>query len=89
MQVSVSVDQEFALTCLRLYRRIKKLAAVLEKLPPGVVVLLTARHHLASTLDFGFLFSAAGISMNLGNIPASIGSSTAGFVQTRAARKIQ
>ena len=52
MQVSVSVDQEFALTCLRLYRRMRTLAVVLVKLPHGAFVLLTALHHPASTATF-------------------------------------
>ena len=80
MQISLSVDQEFALTCLRLIRMMKKLAVVLEKLPPGAFVLLTAQHHPgvdAHASDFGFLVGAVGNSMNLSNVPASIGSSYA------------
>ena len=52
VQVSVSVDQEFSLMCLRLHRRMRKFAVVLEKLPPGADVLLTAGHHPASSRTF-------------------------------------
>ena len=52
VQASVSVDQEYVSTCLRLYRRMRTLAVVLEKLPHGAFVLLTALHHPASTSMF-------------------------------------
>ena len=52
VQVSVFVDQEFAWMCLRLHRRMRKFAVVPEKLPPGADVLLTARHHPASSRTF-------------------------------------
>ena len=52
VQVSVCVDKEFALTYLRLKRRMRKFAVVLEKLPPGANVLLTAQHHPASSRTF-------------------------------------
>ena len=42
--VSVSVDQEFALMCLRLHKRMKKLAEIHWESPPGADVLLTVRH---------------------------------------------
>ena len=45
VQVSVSVEQECALMCLRLHK--KKLAEILWESPPGAEVLLTARHHPA------------------------------------------
>ena len=61
----------------------KKFAVVLEKLPPGADVLLAAQHHpgfVTNVSDFGFLVvGAVGISMNLGNVLASIGSSYAGL----------
>ena len=46
--VSESVDQEFASMCLQQHRK-KKLAEILWESPPGVDVLLTARHHLAKS----------------------------------------
>ena len=53
----------------------RKLAEILWESPPGVDVLLTVRQS-----DFGFrVVGAVGISMNLGNVPASIGSSYAGL----------
>ena len=52
MQVSVVADLEFALTCLRLYQRMRTLAVVLEKLSLDAFVLLTALRHPASTSTF-------------------------------------
>ena len=52
MQVSEVVDQEFALTCLRLHRRMRNFAVVVEKLPPGTDVFLTARLQPASSRTF-------------------------------------
>ena len=78
-QISVFVDQEFASMCLRLYRKMRSFL-VLAKIPPGAYVLLTARHRSAVSLtDFGFfVVGALGISMNLGKVLASTGSSYAG-----------
>ena len=69
----------------------RKLAeTVLWESPPGANVLLAARHHpVASRLAVFSFVVAFGISMNLGNVPASRGSSNAGLLQTRATRKIQ
>ena len=83
VQVSVSVDQEFALLCLQLHRRMRNFAVNLRELPPGADVLLTARYQQASsrtflTSDF-VLVGAVGNSMNLGNVPASKSSSYAGL----------
>ena len=47
VQVSVSVDQEFALMCLWLHKRMRKLTEIPQESPPGADVLLTGRHHLA------------------------------------------
>ena len=47
VQVSVSADQEFALMCLWLHRRMRKLAEILWESPRGADVLLTARQHPA------------------------------------------
>ena len=77
--------------CLRLHPRMRKFAVVLEKLPPGADVLLIARRHPASSpgvvtnvSDFGFrVVGAVGISTNLVNVPASIGSSYAGLCKRR------
>ena len=64
VQVSVSVDQEFAVMSLRLHKK-KRLAEILWE---GADVLLTALHHPALLL-----------SMNLGKAPASTSSSRAGL----------
>ena len=82
VQVSVSADQEFALMCLRLYRRMRTLAVLLEKLPPDAFVLLTAGVDFNAS-DFGFLVGAVGVSMNLGKAPASVGFSCAGLCKRR------
>ena len=47
VQVSVSVEQEFALMCLWLHKRMRKLAEILWDSHPGADVMLTARHHPA------------------------------------------
>ena len=81
-QVSVFVDQEFALMCLRLHQRLRKFVVVLEKLLLGADVLLIALQSpgvVTNGSGFGFfVVGAVGISMNLGNVRASIGSSFAG-----------
>ena len=51
------------------------LANVLEMLPLDVFSSLTDRYHPASTSRFLTKGSPVGISMNLGNVPASFGSS--------------
>ena len=69
VQVSESVDQEFASMCLRQHRK-KKLAEIFGDLFLAPNVLLTCRHHPASVTNlsgFGLcVVVAVRVSMNLG-----------------------
>ena len=78
VQVSVSVDQEFASMCLRRHKKRKLAEIVLWESPPGADVLLTARDH-----PWQRLLASVGVSMKLGDVPAGMGSSYAGLCRRR------